>query len=48
MAKRGVRIAYRRETVEKEVKMGRVRPLPSVSCTQVKTHICKWDLAYAG
>ena len=37
--KRGVRIAYRSERVEKEVKMGRVRPLPSVSHTQVKAHI---------
>ena len=37
--KRGVRIAYRSERVEKEVKMGRVRPLPSVSRTQVKAHI---------
>ena len=30
MTKRGVSIAYRSEIVEKKVKMGRVRPLPSV------------------
>ena len=48
MTKRGVRIAYRSEIVEKEVKMGRVRPLPSVPRMQVKAHICRQDLAYVG
>ena len=37
--KKGVRIAYRSEGVEKEVKMGRVRPLSSVSRTRVKAHV---------
>ena len=39
MTTRGVRIAYRSETVEKEVKMSKVRPLPSVSRTRVKAHV---------
>ena len=47
MIKRGVRIAYRSEIVEKEVKNGRVRPLPSVSRTQVKAHVRKQEPAYA-
>ena len=48
MAKKGVRIAYRSETIEKEVKMGRVRPLLSVSHTQVKTNIRRREPAYVG
>ena len=48
MTKRGFKIAYRSEIVEKEVEMSRVKPLPSVSCTQVKTHVCKQDPAYTG
>ena len=47
MTKRGIRIAYRSETVERKVKMGRVRPLLSTSCTLVKTHVHKQDPAYA-
>ena len=39
IAKKGVKIAYRSKIVEKEVEMGRVRPLPSVSRTQVKAYI---------
>ena len=39
MTTRGVRIAYRSEIVEKEVKMSKVRPLPSVSHTRVKAHV---------
>ena len=35
MIKKGVRIAYRSEAVEKAMKMGRVRPLPSVSRMRV-------------
>ena len=31
MTKMGVKVAYRSETVEKEVKMARIRPLPGVS-----------------
>ena len=46
MTKRGVRIAYRSEIIEKEVKRGRVRPLPGVSRTQVKAYVCKQDPAY--
>jgi len=41
MTKRGVRIAYRSETIEKEVKMGRVESLPSVPCIRVKAHVCR-------
>ena len=41
MTKRGVKIAYGSEIVEKEVKMGRVRPLLGVSTRRVKVHICK-------
>ena len=48
MTKRDVRIAYRSETVEIEMKRGRVRPLLSVSRMQVKTHVHKQDPAYAG
>ena len=39
MTKRGIRIAYRSGRVERERKMGRVRPLPNISRTQVKAHI---------
>ena len=39
MTKRGVRIAYRSGIDEKEVKMGRVGFLPSVSRMWVKAHI---------
>ena len=48
MMKSGVRIAYRSETVEREMKMGKVRPLSSVSGTQVKAHIHGQDPVYAG
>ena len=41
--KRGVRIAYSSETIEKKVKMGRVEFLPGVSHTRVKAHVCKHD-----
>ena len=41
--KRGVRIVYSSETIEKEVKMGKVEFLPGVSHTQVKAHVCKHD-----
>ena len=37
--KKSVRIAYRSEIVEKEVKMGKVRPLPSISRMWVMAHI---------
>ena len=48
MTKRDVRIAYRSETVEIEMKRGRVRSLLSVSRMQVKAHVHKQDPAYAG
>jgi len=48
MTKRCVGIANRSETDEKEVKVGRVGLLPYVSRTQVKAHVHKQDLAYAG
>ena len=48
MTKGGVRIAYRIETVEKEVKMGKVRLLPSVLCRWVKAYVRRQDLAYTG
>ena len=38
MTKRGVRIAYRSETIEIEVKKGRVRPLLGVSLMPIKAH----------
>ena len=41
--KRGVRIAYSSETIEKKVKMGRVEFLPGISHTRVKAHVCKHD-----
>ena len=41
MTKRGVRIAYRSETTKKEVKMGKVRHLPSVSRMQTRPRICR-------
>ena len=45
----GVRIAYKSETVEKKkVKMGIIRPLPSVSHMQVKAHVCRQDPVHAG
>ena len=44
--KMGVRIAYRSETIEKEVKIGRVRPLLSVSRMRVKARICRQDPAF--
>jgi len=47
MTKRGVKVAYRCETIEKEVKMIRARPLPGVSRTWVKTHLHKQDPVYA-
>ena len=47
MTKKGVRIAYGGEMVEKEVKMGRVELLQDVLCTQVKGHTCRQDPAYA-
>ena len=48
MTKRCVGIANRSQTDEKEVKVGRVGLLPYVSRTQVKAHVHKQDLAYAG
>ena len=39
MTKRCVRIANRSETGEKEVKTGKVRLLPNVSCMRVKAHV---------
>jgi len=39
MTKKSARIAYTSEIVEKEVKMGRVRPLPSVSCMWVRAYV---------
>ena len=48
MTKRDVRIAYRSETVEIEMKRGRVRPLLSVSRMQVKAHVHEQDPAYVG
>ena len=47
MTKKGVKITDRSETVEREVKMGRVKPLPGVSRTRVKAHVRKQDLGYA-
>ena len=47
MTKKGVRIAYGGEMVEKEVKMGRVELLQGVLCTQVKVHTRRQDPAYA-
>ena len=38
MTKRRVRIAYRSETIEIEVKKGRVRPLLGVSLMPIKAH----------
>ena len=47
MTKRGVKVAHRSETIEKEVKMIRARPLPGVSRTRVKTHLHRQDPVYA-
>ena len=47
MTKRGVRISYKSETMEKELKFSRVRPLPSASHTWVKAHIRRQDPVYA-
>ena len=46
--KRGVRIAYGGETVEKGVKMGKVGLLLGISHTWVKVHAHKQDPTYAG
>ena len=48
MTNRGVRIAYRSETIEKEVKMGRVRPLTSVTHMWVKAYVHRQNPAYTG
>ena len=46
--KKGVKIAYISETVEKKkVKMDKVRPLPGISRTWDKAHVHRWDLTYA-
>ena len=47
MTKWDVRIAYRSEKVEREVKMSKVGPLLSVSRMQVKAHARRQDPAYA-
>ena len=47
MTRRCVRIAYRSETDEKEMKIGRVGLLPSISRTQVKARVRKQDLVFA-
>ena len=47
--KKGVKIAYRSETVEKKkVKMDKVGSLPGISRTRVKAHVHRWDLTYTG
>ena len=48
MTKRGVRIAYRSEIAEREGKIGRVKPLPSVSHTRDKAYVRWQGPAYAG
>ena len=48
MTKRGVRIAYRSEIAEREGKIGKVRPLPSVSHTRDKAYVRWQGPAYAG
>ena len=48
MTKRGVRIAYGCEMVEKGVKMGRVRLLQGISRTRVKAYTRRQDPAYTG
>ena len=47
MTKRCVNITCRSDIVEKEVKGGRIRPLPGVSHTWVKAHVRRQDPAYA-
>ena len=46
--KKCVKIANRSEIDKKEVKIGRVGLLPSVSCMQVKAHVGRQDPAHAG
>ena len=46
--KKGVRIAYGGETIEKRVKIGKVGLLPSISCTRVEAHASRQDSTYAG
>ena len=48
MTKRGVKVAHRSETIEKEVKMGRVRPLTSVTHMWVKAYVHRQNPAYTG
>ena len=47
MTKKGVRIVYGVQMVERGVKIGKVGLLPSGSRTWVKTHARKQDPAYA-
>ena len=47
MTKKCVKIAYRSEIDKKEVKIGRVGLLPSISHTRVKAYVGR-KLAYAG
>ena len=48
MTKRCIRIAYKSDTDEKEVKIGRVWPLLGIPRTWVKAHVRRQDPAYAG
>ena len=40
-------IAYKSETDEKEMKMGRVGLLPGISRAQVKARVCRQDPVFA-
>ena len=46
MTKRFASMAYRGKTTKKEVKMGRVGPLPDVPRTRVKAHVRRQDPTY--